>query len=125
MITRYAEADFPQDISGVDLNSKYPMRELQKPTSQWAEDLTRQSRFQTQLITSSTHRHPNINKILETTSVRAPLNSFLFSLQLCRYRRRNTDSNNRLFADDCIIYKKITNKNDNEKLQKGLDTMGE
>jgi hypothetical protein len=32
MITRYAEADLPHDISGVDLNTKYPVRELQKPT---------------------------------------------------------------------------------------------
>jgi hypothetical protein len=29
------------------------------------------------------------------------------------------------FADDCIMYKKITNKNDKEKLQKDLDTLGE
>jgi len=39
--------------------------------------------------------------------------------------RRNINSNIRLLADDCIIYKKITNKNDIEKLQKDLDTMGE
>jgi len=32
----------------------------------------------------------------------------------------------RLFADDCIIYRKIINKNDIEKkLQKNLDTSGE
>jgi len=31
----------------------------------------------------------------------------------------------RLFADDCIIYRKITNKNDIEKIQKDLDTLGE
>jgi len=31
----------------------------------------------------------------------------------------------RLFADDYIIYRKITNKNDLEKLQKDLDTLGE
>jgi hypothetical protein len=30
----------------------------------------------------------------------------------------------RLFADDCIIYRKITNKNDIEKLQKDLDSVG-
>jgi len=35
------------------------------------------------------------------------------------------DSSIRLFADDCIIYRKITNKNDIEKLQKDLDTLGE
>jgi hypothetical protein len=29
-----------------------------------------------------------------------------------------------LFADDCIIYRKITNKHDLEKLQKDLDTLG-
>jgi hypothetical protein len=38
---------------------------------------------------------------------------------------RNIDSSIRLFADDCIIYKQITNKNDIEKLQKDLDTLGE
>jgi len=31
----------------------------------------------------------------------------------------------RLFADDCIICRKITNKSDIEKLQKDLDTLGE
>jgi hypothetical protein len=31
----------------------------------------------------------------------------------------------KLFVDGCIIYRKITNKNDIEKLQKGLDTLGE
>jgi len=31
----------------------------------------------------------------------------------------------RPFAYDCIIYRKITNKNDIEKLQKDLDTLGE
>ena len=35
------------------------------------------------------------------------------------------DSSIRLFADDCIIYRKITNKNDIENLQKDLDTLGE
>ena len=38
---------------------------------------------------------------------------------------RKIDSNIRLFAEDCIIYRKITNKNDTEKLQKGLDILGE
>jgi hypothetical protein len=33
--------------------------------------------------------------------------------------------NIRLFADDCIINRKITNKDDIEKLQKDLDTLGE
>ena len=31
----------------------------------------------------------------------------------------------RPFADDCIIYRKITNKNDIENLEKDLDTLGE
>jgi hypothetical protein len=38
---------------------------------------------------------------------------------------RNIDSSIRLFADDCIIYRKITNKNDTENLHKHLDTLGE
>jgi len=38
---------------------------------------------------------------------------------------RNMDWSIRLFADDCIIYRKITNKNDIEKIQKDLDTLGE
>ena len=38
---------------------------------------------------------------------------------------RNFDSRIRLFADDCIIYKKITNKNNVKNLQKDLDTLGE
>jgi len=38
---------------------------------------------------------------------------------------RNIDSCIRLFAEDCMIYRKITNKNDTEKLQKDLDTLGE
>ena len=37
----------------------------------------------------------------------------------------NIDSCIRLFAEDCKIYRKIANKNDTEKLQKGLDTLGE
>ena len=38
---------------------------------------------------------------------------------------RNFDSRIRLFADDCIIYEKITKKNNVKKLQKDLDTLGE
>ena len=38
---------------------------------------------------------------------------------------RNIDSCIRLFADDCIIYRKIINRNDIEKLQEDLDTLGE
>ena len=37
----------------------------------------------------------------------------------------NNDSSIRPFADDCIIYRKIANNNDIEKLQKDLDTLGE
>jgi len=37
---------------------------------------------------------------------------------------RNIDSKIRLSADDCKIYRKITNKNYIEKLQKDLDTLG-
>ena len=36
---------------------------------------------------------------------------------------RNFDSRIRLFADDCKIYKKITNKNNVKNLQKDLDTL--
>ena len=38
---------------------------------------------------------------------------------------RNIDSSIRLFTDDCLIYRKITNKNDIENLQKDLDTLVE
>ena len=38
---------------------------------------------------------------------------------------RNIDSSIRLFADDCITYRKITNINGIEKLQKNLGTLGE
>ena len=38
---------------------------------------------------------------------------------------RNIDTSIILFANDCIMYRKITNKNDKEKLQKDLDTLGE
>ena len=37
----------------------------------------------------------------------------------------NTESTIRLFADDCIIYKEIINKEDIEKSQKDLDRLGE
>jgi hypothetical protein len=37
---------------------------------------------------------------------------------------RNINMCIRLFADDCIIYGKITNKNDIENMQKYLDTLG-
>jgi len=38
---------------------------------------------------------------------------------------RNIDSCIRLFADDCIIYRKIATKNDIEKLRNYLITLGE
>jgi len=38
---------------------------------------------------------------------------------------RNIESTIRLFADDCVIYRKIINKEDIEKLQKVLDRLGE
>ena len=38
---------------------------------------------------------------------------------------RNIDNSIRPFADSCIIYREITNKNDIEKLQKNLNTLGE
>ena len=38
---------------------------------------------------------------------------------------RNFDSRIRLFADDCIIYKKITNKNNLKIFQKDLDNLVE
>ena len=37
---------------------------------------------------------------------------------------RNIDSNIILFADDCLIYRKITNKHDIDKVQKDLNTLG-
>ena len=38
---------------------------------------------------------------------------------------RNIESTIRLFADDCVICRKIINKEDIEKLQKDLDRLGE
>ena len=38
---------------------------------------------------------------------------------------RNMESTVRLFADDCAIYRKIINNADMEKLQKGLDRLGD
>jgi len=37
---------------------------------------------------------------------------------------RNMESTIRLFADDCVIYRKIVNNEDMEKLQKDLDRLG-
>ena len=38
---------------------------------------------------------------------------------------RNVDSTISLFADDCVIYRKIINSADMEKLQKDLDMLGD
>ena len=38
---------------------------------------------------------------------------------------RNTESTIRLFADDCVIYRKIINNEHMEKLQKDLDRLRE
>jgi len=38
---------------------------------------------------------------------------------------RNTESTITLFADDCVIYRKMINNEDMEKLQKDLDRLGE
>ena len=38
---------------------------------------------------------------------------------------KNIDSSIRLFADDCIVYRKVTHKNDIEELEKNLDTLGD
>jgi retron-type reverse transcriptase len=38
---------------------------------------------------------------------------------------RNTESNIRLFADDCVIYRKINDCSDIDKLQKYLNKLGE
>jgi hypothetical protein len=35
------------------------------------------------------------------------------------------ESTIRLFADDCVIYRKIINNEDMDKMQKGVDTLGE
>jgi hypothetical protein len=37
---------------------------------------------------------------------------------------RNIESTIRLFANDCVIYRKITNKEDMEMLQKDVDRLG-
>jgi len=38
---------------------------------------------------------------------------------------KNTESNIQLFIDDCIIYTKIMDSSDNNKLQKDLNRLGE
>ena len=54
-------------------------------------------------------------------SVLGPLEFLVYVNDICR----NNVSSNRLFAGDSIIYRKITNKNDREKLQNDLDILGE
>ena len=39
--------------------------------------------------------------------------------------KKNNEPTIRLFSDDCVIYRKIINKEDIEKLQKDLDRLGE
>ena len=68
-----------------------------------------------------------LNKEVEVTSG-MPQQSILGPLLFLVYVNdiwRNTDSSIRLFADDCIIYRKITRKNEIEKLQKDLDILVE
>jgi len=38
---------------------------------------------------------------------------------------RNTESKLRMFADDCIIYRKIMDSSDIDKLQTGINRLGE
>jgi len=57
-----------------------------------------------------------------------PQGSVLGSLLFLAYVNdiwRNMQSTIRLFADDCVIYRKIINNADIEKLQKDLDRPGE
>ena len=57
-----------------------------------------------------------------------PQGSVLGPLLLLAYVNiiwRNMESTIRLFADDCVIYRKIINNADMEKLQKDLDRLGE
>ena len=38
---------------------------------------------------------------------------------------KNIESNKRLFADDCVIYRKIMDSSDTDKLQTDLNRLGE
>ena len=56
-----------------------------------------------------------------------PLGSVLGPLLFLAYLNdiwRNIESNIPLFADDCIIYRKIMDSRDIEKLQKDLNSLG-
>jgi hypothetical protein len=57
-----------------------------------------------------------------------PQGSLLGALRFLAYVNyilRNTESNIRLFADDCIIYRKMNYSSDIDKLQKDLNKLGE
>ena len=54
-------------------------------------------------------------------SVLGPLLFIAYVNDIWRYM----ESTVRLFADDCVIYRKIINNADMEKLQKDLDRLGE
>jgi hypothetical protein len=67
-----------------------------------------------------------LSKEVKVTSV-VPQGSVLGPLLFVVYVNdiwRNMYWSIKLFADNCIIYRKITNKNDIEKLQKVLNTLG-
>ena len=56
-----------------------------------------------------------------------PQGSVLGSLLFLAYVNdiwRNTESNIRLFADDCVTYRKITDSSDMDKLQTDLNRLG-
>jgi len=63
----------------------------------------------------------NVTSGVPQGSVLDPLLSLVYVNDIWR----NIESSIRLFADDCITDRKITNKNDMEKFQKDLDNLGE
>ena len=68
-----------------------------------------------------------LSKEIKVTS-RVPQGSVLGPLLFLVYVNNiwwNIDWSIRLFADSCIIYKKVTNKNNIENLQKDLNNLGE
>jgi hypothetical protein len=70
--------------------------------------------------------NPNILKEVKVTSG-MPKGGALGPLLFLVYVNdiwRTTNSCIRLSAGDCVIYRKITNKNGTEKLQKDLETLG-
>jgi hypothetical protein len=65
---------------------------------------------------------------LERKRSGVPQRSVLGSLQFLAYVNnilRNTESNIRLFADNCVIYRKITDSRDIGKLQTDLNRLRE